>query len=58
MNGLTYKYIGFPYGDHFEWTLEYDGFTITGTGNSVRQCYRKAKRALKRHKKALKWLEG
>lgn len=56
MNTFTYKDI-YSLGEHvYTWDVIYEGDRLFGSCCSVRACYREAKKAVKRHRKILAFL--
>ena len=55
-NTFGYRDI-YSQGSHvYPWQVMYDGELISGTSNTVRQAYRDAKKAVKRHRKMERFL--
>lgn len=52
MNRVEYELVQPMLGSrYFKWTLHIDDYVISGQAVSVRQVYRRARKAAKRHKK-------
>lgn len=58
-DSFNYKTVrSWPYEEnHLEWEVNYDGHVFTGKAFTVRQALRRAKRAVRRHRKMTKFLK-
>lgn len=57
MNSLEYYWEPFPI-SKFKWEVTIEGYKIQGEARTIRELHKRAKKAIKRHRKMKKVLDG